>query len=180
MRAKILLALAISLSVLGIFASAARAETPSSRLTDAQLVSIRTNCSQIKTQLDRVHSTDALLRVNRGQLYEHMGARLMTPLNTRIAANRLNGSNLITITSQYETHLDQFRNSYRDYERKLSETLRVDCQKQPANFYDLLEQSRTLRAKVFDATELLREDVNGYGKELSSFTSDQQASEDSE
>lgn len=176
MRANIVLAVMIALGGVGFFGSIARAESASNRLSDAQLVSIRTNCSQIKTQLDRVHSTDALLRVNRGQLYEHMGTRLMTPLNTRIAANRLDGSSLIAVTSQYESHLEEFRTSYRDYERKLSETLRVDCQKQPANFYDLLSEARTLRTKVFDATERLREDVASYAKGFDAFANTQKKS----
>lgn len=166
----------LSLALLGLVltnVSPVRAETASNTLTDAQLVAIRSNCGQLKTQLDRIHSSDALLRVNRGQLYEHMGTRLMTPLNTRIAANRLDGAQLIGITSDYETHLDAFRMAYRDYERKLSATLRIDCQKQPAAFYDSLAESRTLRTKVFEATELLRQDVSEYSKEFDVFATAQ-------
>ncbi len=173
MRVKILSAVLMGLLVVTTVVSTVNAETASNSLTDAQLVRIRTNCSQIKTQLDRIHSSDALLRVNRGQLYEHMGTRLMTPLNTRIAANRLDGSNLIATTSQYEAHLDEFRTTYRDYERKLSETIRIDCQKQPAIFYNTLTEARTLRTKVYEATESLRKDVTTYGTELEAFASSQ-------
>ena len=162
---------AVTLFVVGAISlsQAAHATTAEISLTEEQLTQISTNCSQLKVQLDRLHSSDALLRVNRGQLYEHMGSRLMAPLNSRIAAARLDGAQLVAITSNYETNLESFRDNYSRYERKLSDTLKISCTQRPADFYSSLLESRASRSRVAESTNALSQDVAEYSKQFDVF-----------
>jgi hypothetical protein len=137
--------------------------------TESQLVQIRTRCSEVQAALSRVHANDALLRVNRGQLYERLSTKLTVPLNSRIALNRLDGSTLLTTTSSYEQHLNDFRAHYQAYEENLSATMRIDCKKQPAKFYDSLQTAREKRQIVQESTHQLAKDIDEYKQAFTEF-----------
>ena len=139
--------------------------------TDSQLVQIRSRCSEIQAVLNRVHANDALVRVNRGQLYERLSTKLAVPLNSRIALNRLDGSSLLSVTSTYDVHLNEFRSLYQSYEEQLSDTMRIDCVNQPAKFYESLESAREKRQAVHVSTEQLSADIAAYKKALAEFAS---------
>lgn len=138
-------------------------------ITDLQLVQIRSRCKEVQATLSRVHANDALLRVNRGQLYERLSTKLMVPLNSRIALNRLDGSSLLTITSSYEKHLGEFRLNYQAYEEQLSETMKVDCVKQPAKFYESLQVAREKRQTVYESAQSLAKDIAEYKQAFTEF-----------
>ncbi len=159
-------ALVVSLVLVGSKVTAEDSNTP----TDTQLSQIRTRCSEIQATLSRIHANDALLRVNRGQLYERLSTKLTVPLNSRIALNRLDGSSLLTVTSNYDQHLDDFRSRYQTYEEQLSTTMRIDCTKQPAKFYDSLQDARVKRRAVYDATQNLAKDITDYKQAFTEFT----------
>jgi len=145
------------------------AEEPSS-ITDFQLTQIRVRCKEVQASLSRVHANDALLRVNRGQLYERLSTKLMVPLNSRIAVNRLDGSSLLSVTSNYDRHLGEFRINYKAYEEQLSTTMRIDCTKQPASFYESLKSSRDKRRSVYESAQQLAKDIGEYRQAFTDFS----------
>lgn len=138
-------------------------------ISDEQLVQIRSHCGEIKTILKQLHASDAVVRVNRGKLYERISTKLMAPLNSRIALNRLDGTNLVSITSEYEKHLTAFRVTYQDYEETLSDLINVNCLTQPAHFYNSLEEVRTKRDATYESVNVLAQDIATYKNSFNEF-----------
>jgi len=145
----------------GVFSVAAWAE-PQAPMTETHIERIRTNCIEAQTTLTQLHASDALLRVNRGQLYESISTKLMAPLNSRITLNRLDGSTLVAITARYEQQLDDFRVKYQQYEESMSKTLKIDCKKQPVAFYDGVTETRAKRKLVHDSAAVLQKSIQDY------------------
>lgn len=139
-----------------------RAQEEAATITDDQLVQIRNRCSEIQSTLSQVHANDALLRVNRGQLYELISTKLMARLNSRIALNRLDSSGLVAVANSYEVHLKDFRSNYQTYEELLSDTIRTNCTDQPVSFYDKLQETRKKRAEVYKNTQDIAQDIKAY------------------
>lgn len=157
--------LAVFLTPLGVLKANAQ-EAP---ITDAQISRIRGSCVTALNTLNQLHASDALLRVNRGQLYESISSKLMTQFNTRVSRTGYDASNLKTITSNYQKQLDTFRTDYQNYEEQLSRTLDVDCSKQPVEFYNDVDQSRADRSKVHDDTTQLNQYISDYQTAVSNF-----------
>lgn len=165
---RFLLFLAITLSAAGTLQAIAFADDGDT-ITDAQLVQVRTRCSEIQTTLGHVHANDALLRVNRGQLYERISTKLMVPLNSRIVLNKLDSTSLVTVTAKYETDLKKFRTNYQSYEELLSDTTRINCVNQPTRFYSSLQQARIKRGEVYKNTQDLSMDITDYKQAFDEF-----------
>src|SRR5687768_4010153 len=100
-------------------------------MTEAHIARIRANCVEAQSTLTQLHATDALLRVNRGQLYESISTKLMAPFNSRVALNQLDGAKLVSITAMYEQQLAEFRINYQQYEEAMSSLLKLNCVNQP-------------------------------------------------
>ena len=86
----------------------------------------------------------------------------MVPLNSRIALNRLDSTDLVSITSDYEKHVDTFRKTYQAYDEALSGLLNINCVNQPAHFYNTLSSVRDKRQEVAIAVEVLNRDIAAY------------------
>lgn len=140
-------------------------------MTEAHIARIRANCVEAQTQLSQLHTTDALLRVNRGQLYERILTKLMSPLNSRIALNNLDSSSLVAISATYEQQLMAFRLDYQQYEEAMSNTLKINCTNQPVAFYDSVADARIKRQKVHDSTVQLQESMQSYKNQFEVFAS---------
>ncbi len=138
-------------------------------LTPDQQQRIKTNCNQIKTTLNQLHVSDALLRVNRGQFYESMSSKLMERFNTRLSNNGITNTNFVTITNTYGTTLSTFRLDYQAYEQKLSGTIEIDCTKDPVGFNNAINDARALRNKVHDDVIKLNQEITDYQTTLSTF-----------
>jgi len=141
----------------------------SESLTDEVRQRIVANCVPIKNTLARLHASDALLRVNRGQVYESLGSRVMDTFNARLSNNRLDNKAMTTISSQYRTALTKFRTDYISYEQKLSEALRIDCASQPDRFYAATAEARTLRATVHEDVQKLHRVMDDYSSSVGDF-----------
>lgn len=139
-------------------------------MTPDHVARIRANCVEAQSVLQRVHVSDALLRVNRGQLYEQMTTKLMSPLNSRISLNRLDGTTLALTSSDYERQLDSFRKAYIDYEETMSDALAINCADKPVSFYDLVNETRNKREKVHQETQQLNRIINRYGTQFDAFS----------
>ena len=161
----------ILLSVLGV--SLALAMPVLARdfvLSDQQIEDIRTSCMKSQAALKRVHTSDALLRVNIGQRYENISLRLMAPLNSRIALNGLDVVDLATTTTSYNQELKDFVKNYREYETTVANALKLKCSEQPVEYHSLVDASREGRAFVRANMVRLDQLIKQYRSQVSDFS----------
>lgn len=147
----------------------AHAQSNESTMTEAHIERIRNNCVEAQSSLGQLHASDALLRVNRGQLYEFISTKLMAPLNSRIALNRLDGVSLISTSTEYGRQLATFRLNYQSYEESMSVVLKMKCTDQPVAFYDAVNATKIKRQKVHDSTLQLNASIRQYKAEFEAF-----------
>lgn len=125
-------------------------------LSDAELEAIRTNCVDAQIALQHVQESDKLTRINRGYRYEAI-LQLMASFNSRVAENKINAPELITIASDYQKTWDSFRTEYTEYDDAIASLSKMDCKAEPTTFNDklgVLREKRTGlsdRVKEFDA-----------------------------
>lgn len=147
-----------------------RAEDQSSLLlTDDQIALIRINCTDVQSALQRIHASDALVRVNLGQRYETIATKLMAPLNSRIALNRLDNVELTKTTADFNDALDEFRTLYQQYEQTTLGAIQMNCKDQPVRFYDTISLAREHRAAVHEAVGKLNNLLKQYGSQFDAF-----------
>lgn len=141
-------------------------ETP---MTEAHVARIRANCVEAQSALTQIHQSDVLMRINRGQLYEQISTKLMAPLNSRIALNRLDSADLVSTTARYEKQLGSFRNVYQSYDQAMNDVLKMNCTAQPVAFFDAVGDARAKRKKVYEATVTLQQAIKDYKAEFEAF-----------
>jgi len=156
----------VAASLLSFFALK---NTYAADLSDDQIGRIKSNCLAIKGSLNQLHATDALLRVNRGQIYESIGSKLMNNFNSRLGNNGLDNKGLIVVTSEYQKALTTFRLDYLSYEKQLSATTRVDCTQDAIGFHTALEDARTKRGLVHDDVIRMNAFIDDYRSAVSDF-----------
>lgn len=127
---------------------------------------VQQNCSQMKTRLRQLQVNDAALRVSLGQNYENMLTKLMDAMNSRLTANRIYSGELPSIAADFSTNLGLFRRNYISYDQQITSLLKVDCTKNPDDFYRQLESARNLRNAVRLNYNRLNELIESYRTEL--------------
>lgn len=142
--------------------AAQTAHAQSTQLSPQQVEHIRSNCTTAKSTLTQLHASDALLRVNRGQIYESMASKLMDPFNSRLNNNRLDSKATTVVSTSYRSALDTFRVDYKNYEEKLSKAIRIDCSNNPETFFYTVEEARALRNKVHEDVGKLHLLIDDY------------------
>lgn len=152
-------------ALLGFMSTSAKADD----LTPEQTQHIKANCVAIKGSLNQLHVSDALLRVNRGQVYESLGSRLMDSFNDRLSGNQLDNRAMTTVTNSYRNALLAFRTDYIAYEQKLSEAIRIDCVAQPNTFHTTIEEARKLRTVVHEDVLKIHRSIDDYRGAVSDF-----------
>jgi hypothetical protein len=135
-------------------------------MTEEHIARIRSNCIEAQSTLSQLHTSDALLRVNRGQLYESISTKLMTPFNSRATLNRFDVTKLSSVAADYERELIAFRANYKSYEESLSQALKINCENQPVAFYDNVNDARTKREIVHENTTNLTGIIQKYRDEF--------------
>jgi hypothetical protein len=138
-------------------------------LTDEQKAKIQSNCLSIQGALNQLHSSDALLRVNRGQIYETVGTKLMNNFNARLNNNGLDNKGLVAVTDQYQAALTSFRANYRVYERQLSAAMDTDCTSKPVAFHDAVAVAREKRAAVYSDVLRMNRFIDDYRSAVNDF-----------
>jgi hypothetical protein len=138
-------------------------------ITEAQITRIRSNCVSAKNTFTQLHASDALLRVNRGQIYESMTTKLMSRFNSRAESNHLGASSLVSYTQNYSSALAAFRKDYQAYEEQLSNALSIDCTKEPVEFYDSVASSRIKRTQVHVDVVILHRYIDDYESAFDDF-----------
>lgn len=159
----------LAMALLGGVATLVRAEDTPPPMTDEHIARIKANCTAAKVTMSRLHASDALLRVNRGQLFESISTKLMAPFNSRVALNQLDSGKLVSITSGYGKELDGFRTDYQHYEEAMSQLLQMDCTKTPVAFYDGVTNVRTKRAVVHARAVALQKATRDYKDAFEAF-----------
>lgn len=165
-RIHLVLIIFISASLLALFSTQ---NTSAEELSDEQLSRIRSNCLTIQGSLAQLHASDALLRVNRGQLYESIGTKLMNNFNNRLSNNGLDNKGLVTAADKYRVGQTNFIDSYRLYEQQLADTIKIDCSKEPAKFHEALLLARTSRGLVRENVVKLNLYIDDYRSAVSDF-----------
>ncbi len=144
-------------------------------LSDDQVALVRQNCVAAQASLERILATDGLLRVNLGQQFESISSRLMTPMNGRIAVNKLDGIDLAKTTVDFNKELDVFRKEYQDYKQTIQDATQTNCVDKPVGFYDQVSSARKERALVHDSVTRLQGYVKQYSDQLAVFSAKVQA-----
>lgn len=155
--------------IAGVFSPQVSARDEASVPSAEKIAAIQSRCDAIQTNLNQLHTTDALLRVNRGQVYASISADLMAKLNSRIALNRLDGSQLIQVTNTYEDHHAMFRQAYQEYSDEIAKLMGIDCENKPYEFYESLVAARQKRARVHESVKLLNENIGQYQAAFTQF-----------
>lgn len=148
-----------------VFAEEVAKEKP----TEIQISKISKKCNDLKNNLKKNRSEDALKRVNLGKSYEKISNGLMSNFNARIALNKKNGAELILTASEFEENFKYFKENFQIYERELSELVSQDCIKNPREFYLKLEKTRRSRREVNYNTKKLNEIAEKYGVQVHDF-----------
>lgn len=143
-------------------------------LKNSQSEQIRSNCVSIKNTINQLHASDALLRVNMGQIYESMLTKVMNRFNDRLASNKLDNSALVQASGNFSQSLTSFRLDYKNYEEQLSSLIGIDCLSQPANFYEALLSARSKRTQVHTDVIKIIQYKNQYSSALDKFMKDYQ------
>ncbi|MEI6054354.1 MAG: hypothetical protein WCQ49_03250, partial [Candidatus Saccharibacteria bacterium] len=141
----------------------------SNNLNPQQIEQVRSNCVSIKNTINQLHVSDALLRVNMGQRYELVSTKLMERFNVRLTSNGLKIDNLISVSEKYKVNLNKFRDDYKIYEESLSSAIRIDCQSQPSELYDVLMIVRDNRQRVYEDVKQLVGQIDQYRAEVDNF-----------
>lgn len=126
---------------------------------------IRANCQSIQSVLSQIEKTDAALRINRGRIYNEV-LDLFYAMNSRLASNKISAPELVSITSDFDSQLADFRNHYNDYDDDLNELIVAECQDDPGDFYSQLISVRDERAKLNDEIASLDQLVDDYWTEF--------------
>ncbi len=148
-----------------VFAEEVAKEKP----TEIQISKISKKCDDLKNNLKKLRSEDALKRVNLGKSYEKISNGLMSNFNARIALNKKNGAELILTASEFEENFKYFKENFQIYERELSELVSQDCTKNPREFYLKLEKTRRARREVNYNTKKLNEIAEKYSVQVHDF-----------
>lgn len=167
-----LLVIGMLATVLVSVVSLVKASAQTAPMTEEQIGRIRTNCVSVKNTLTQLHASDALLRVNRGQIYLSMTTKLMNRFNSRVDSNRGNAKDLMSVTDSYSVALVNFQNDYRAYEEQLSSALKLDCTKEPVAFYDAVASARTKRTQVYVDVVTLHQYIDVYKSTFDTFVTE--------
>lgn len=167
-----IIGLALIFSITPVFNVAAQ----SIAINSAQTEIIRSNCVSAKTKLKQLHASDALLRVNMGQIYETILTKLMEKLNNRLANNDYGNGDFVSISINYGSTLDSFRSDYIAYEKQLSTAIGIDCSTQPVSFYDAVILAQAKRDQVHADITKLNQFAVKYESTLGQFEKNYQKS----
>ncbi len=141
-------------------------------VSDEQMQAVRANCADIKTTLNRIEDRDALVRVRLGNALTVLSDKLMTPMNQRVAANRVDGAKLLEITAKYtqgykgSNEARDFYNAYTQYEISIVRAMSIDCVKEPSTFIEAVNTARDNRMQLHDISQSLVELADAYRVEV--------------
>lgn len=154
----------------GAASMSAGAQEPSV-MTDEHIARIKSNCPGALSTLTRIHANDAPIFINRNQTYFSVSDKLMARLNSRLALNKYDTSQLSRISSDYNMLLTKLRATYKQYDDTMTDLLRINCRLQPVSFYDKVTAARELRGRVNTIVIKLKQSSDEYQQAVKDFKS---------
>lgn len=149
----------LTLGLVALLPMTAFAET--AQLNNAQIDTIKQNCTSAQLTLEQLQKRDAVSRINRGRAYDQM-LRQISAFNSRLAYNKINLSQFVQLASDLQTHVDHFRTNYSTYDETLSNATKINCKDKPTDFYDLVVKTRNQRASIGSEISELEQLGNSY------------------
>lgn len=123
---------------------------------------LQERCDTVEATIRRLHTTDSLLRVNTGQVYNDISANLIAKLNGRLAINRIDSTELVEIANQFEQARAIFSSNYNSYEESIASLTKINCKNNTAEYYAQLLEARENRQKLAVSVEDLNNLVSDY------------------
>jgi len=130
-------------------------------ISDDKLETIRTRCSNSQFALQQIEKRDAVSRINRGRDYDQM-MRQISAFNSRFAYNKINMPDLVQISSDLQSAVDEFRSSYDTYDNDIASALKVNCKQDPSQYYGYIVQARTDRAVIGEKVQSINDLIAKY------------------
>ncbi len=126
-------------------------------LSEEQEGAISQNCQSIKQSLKNLQKTDSRTRVYLGSIYQTVLINFITPLNLRLVRNNIPDSALVDDQSAITAAREDFAHNFITYSQSLEELIAIDCQNNPAGFYEKLQDTRAKRTTVASNVDKLRQ-----------------------
>lgn len=153
-RLRVVILSLATLSVLAVLPVRAEDKTP--LLSKEQSGAISQSCDSIKQSLKKLQKADTKTRSYLGGVYEDFIMDLISPLNLRLTRNNLPNTTLTTLHSDLIAKRQDFAQKFTLYEQSFEVLLAADCQKNPEDFYQKLQESRKARNALEQSTEAFR------------------------
>lgn len=148
----------LSIAVCSVVSLPASAAEPSESL-------IKANCQQSQSILNQIEKSDAVIRINRGRVYND-AQDLLYAMSARLTDNRVSIPNISTIMSDYDHALAEFRKNYNDYDDKLNDLIEMKCAEKPSDFYDQLKDLRDTRKTLGENVKKLDQLIKDYDQAI--------------
>jgi hypothetical protein len=97
---------------------------------------------------------------------------MMARLNSRLTLNRYDATELVKISSDFNSALENFRLAYKSYDNTMADLVRMDCTRAPVSFYDKVGEARDKREKVHFLVVEMQNLIDQYRDAVSKFKSD--------
>lgn len=153
--------------LLSIFVMAASVASPvfadaaDTNLTPKHIATIRQNCIEAQSTLQRIQRNDVVVRTNRGRSYDGM-LKLMDALNARIKSNSVIAPKLEDIRASLQQKFKQFYSDFTKYDSSITDTIHIGCGSQPEVFYATLTQTRGLRVQLANDIKDMDMEISNY------------------
>jgi hypothetical protein len=145
---KVKLVIAGVMMLIGVMAIVVMPVVNAGAISEAQAGRISMNCGSIRIQLGALQKTDSRMRVYLGSKYEIILSNFVINLNLRLVRNNLATEDLTGLQTTFSNERERFKSDFTSYARSLEDLLDVDCQKEPVQFYEKLEEVRVWREDV--------------------------------
>ena len=159
-RSIAVVAVAVSVAALaGVYAQAQGIE-----LSDKHRKHIQANCQTVRSTMSRLHANDGPTYVNRNQTYFSISDKLIARFNGRLALSSYDMTQFARLARDYNAALSNFRIVYGRYDDAMSRLVKLDCQKQPEQFYNAAASARERRTELHEATAKINDMIQQYGQ----------------
>lgn len=122
------------------------------------------NCATIKSTLTRIHTNDGPSYVNRNQTYFSISDKLIARFNGRLALSTYDVTQFSRLARDYNAALSSFRIVFGRYDDSMKNLLKIDCTKQPGQFYAAVATVREQRNELHEAVARINTMIEQYGQ----------------
>lgn len=172
------LALTATLITLSLVFSASYAQAQEPGISTEHRDYIAANCQPVKSTLARLHTNDGPTYVNRNQTYFSISDKLISRFNGRLALSSYDMTQFSRLARDYNAALSSFRIAFGKYDDTMKALLKIDCSKQPEQFYTAVAAAREQRGQLHEAVARINTMITQYGQAVTAL--DEQLKEDAD